>query len=85
MADMGRGRYIISADAVKAQRDVTIHDGEHLLEECNTDDIGSKSRFDDLQWALDRGYQPCGHCLAPQLASREPESAPMPRSDTAET
>lgn len=66
MANTPPGRYIISIDAVAAKslsKPVIIHDSQNLNEQCNTDDIKHKSRFNDLQWALDRGYQRCLHCM----------------------
>lgn len=63
------GRYIISLDAVARVKerhpvsDVVIHDSENLDERCNTDDIKRKSRFNNLSWAIGKGYRPCEHCM----------------------
>lgn len=64
------GRYLISVDQVKRVREkidkpdkVIIHDTDNLKEQCNTDQIGRKVRFNDLEWALGIGYSPCGHCM----------------------
>lgn len=76
------GRYLISISAARQHTPsgVRIHDTIRLQEECNTDAIkrGDRSRFDDLAWALQRGYIPCGHCMAPAVEETDevsPEAA----------
>lgn len=59
------GRYLISVNAVKEEKpeDVIIHDMHHLHESCNTDQIKARSRFNDLEWGLAKGYRKCRHCF----------------------
>lgn len=62
-----RGRYIISIASVHAgdPRAVAVHDSRNKTEQCNVDDIkpADRSYFDDLEWALGKGYHPCRHCM----------------------
>lgn len=69
-ASQPRGRYVLNqeharavGEGQKASHDVVIHDSEHFHEECNTDDMKHKSYFNDLDWALMKGYRPCQHCM----------------------
>lgn len=59
------GRYLISVQAVQdgPPGDVVIHDLDHGDERCNVDAIKKRSRFNDLSWALGKGYRPCEFCL----------------------
>lgn len=59
------GRYLID---VQNRKDVSTpnhyHDIEHIKDECRLDLVpaGSQSRFNNLEWAAQRGYVPCPQC-----------------------
>lgn len=62
------GRYLIDVDArhesrSKGEKSV-FHDTENVKETCGLEgiDTGSMSRFNNLNWALGRGYIRCPEC-----------------------
>lgn len=69
---MNEGRYMISIDAVETRepRQVVVHDLEGGTDErCNIDQIKRRSRFHDLEWAVEKHYRLCAYCF--------PESADL--------
>lgn len=59
------GRYLISVKDAQAgdPGKVVIHDSTNFNEQCNTDQIRQKSYFNNLEWAIEKGYRLCQHCM----------------------
>lgn len=63
------GRYLIDVDARKIARlessETFFHDLENFQEGCQLSETktSSMSRFNNLNWALQRGYKKCPNCM----------------------
>lgn len=62
------GRYLLNVEDRKVQGPTFFHDTENFKEECGIEvtPSGSQSRFNNLNWALKRGYLKCEFCFANQ-------------------
>lgn len=57
------GRYVID---VRVRRTEGIfHDTQGNAEDCGIENIpiGAMTRFDSKEWAIQRGFVPCEHCV----------------------
>lgn len=62
------GRYLIDVSSRKVTREtggsVLFHDMENLKEECEVTTLASLiARFNNTDWALQRGYSKCQYCF----------------------
>lgn len=58
------GRYLLNVDERKTPGATYFHDTQNSVVECGIESIptGSVSRFNNKEWAGQRGYQACEYC-----------------------
>lgn len=59
------GRYLINVEERKIEGPTYFHDTQNFKEECGIEKIAtsSASRFDNPDWARQRGYTQCQECM----------------------
>jgi len=58
------GRYLLNVDERKVPGPTYFHDGDNLTDICGLKTVptNSISRFNNVQWAISRGYDKCKEC-----------------------
>lgn len=59
------GRYLLNVDDRKTPGPTFFHDTDNISEACGLANAptNSLSRFNNNEWAIERGYKPCMNCV----------------------